>query len=297
MFKKKVKSNFRANLTKRLVFLLSTRFRRKYVQEYPQLAIFAFDYIGYEINVKGRYELNLLEDIRDFLQASAFPFDGCCLDIGANIGNHSVFFSELFSEVISFEPNPKTYELLKFNAYGRNIITHNFGLSDSKSKLPFHQVGLNIGASCIVDNSSSATADFNVDVKRLDSQDEISCKNILLMKIDVEGHEASVLRGAEQTISTHKPLILLEQNQQEFDGGRSESTQILIDMGYKFCLRTPSFNFQRSSVMGSVGKILRFFFGNHIRFVEVSFFEQRTHELILAFHPESHQLLTTPAKK
>ena len=38
------------------------------------------------------------------------------LDIGANIGNHSVFLSKFFKKIHSFEPNPKTYDVLSLNS-------------------------------------------------------------------------------------------------------------------------------------------------------------------------------------
>ena len=42
-------------------------------------------------------------------------FNGTVLDIGANIGNHSLFFSNYFYKVLSFEPHPKIFKVLAIN--------------------------------------------------------------------------------------------------------------------------------------------------------------------------------------
>jgi hypothetical protein len=57
--------------------------------------------------------------------------------------------------------------------------------------------------------------------------------NITLIKIDVEGHEVNVLKGAEKIINECKPLILFELNISAFKNGISEEIEILKKYGYK----------------------------------------------------------------
>ena len=55
------------------------------------------------------------------------------------------------------------------------------------------------------------------------------------IKIDVEGMEPKVLRGAEQTIARHQPIIAMEQHRDDFRGGGSASVAWLTERGYRFC--------------------------------------------------------------
>ena len=90
---------------------------RKHVRDHPQLAVLAFDHIGLCINLDGRYEKRTLDLIRNYLKSVISDLErSVALDIGANIGNHSVYFSDLFEEVFAFEPNPRTFALLRFNS-------------------------------------------------------------------------------------------------------------------------------------------------------------------------------------
>jgi len=96
----------------------------------PQVCLFAFDGIANTINVKGIYERELLDTVFGWLQANAL-IQGVALDIGANIGNHSLYFSKWYDGVFSFEPNAKTFKLLEMNAsLVDNIKSFNFGMSD-----------------------------------------------------------------------------------------------------------------------------------------------------------------------
>ena len=98
----------------------------------PRIAIFAFDHIGLEINNFGIYEENLLNAIMSFLKdmVNLKKFD-LILDVGANIGNHSLYFSNFSKQVFSYEPNPNTFELLKFNTKNlSNINIYNIGISN-----------------------------------------------------------------------------------------------------------------------------------------------------------------------
>ena len=134
---------------------INNKIARKNIKKYPQLAIFSFDDIGLIINLEGRYEneiLLLIEKlIKDNFSDSKFK---TALDIGANIGNHSLFFSQYFSTVYAFEPNPVTYELLKINSTyvskTKNIIPYCYGLSDKTQNLNLRFDPNNIGNSKIV---------------------------------------------------------------------------------------------------------------------------------------------------
>ena len=68
------------------------------------------------------------------------------LDIGANIGNHTIFFAEIFAKVIAFEPNPKTHSVLIINTNNlNNVVCLMVGASSRKTTLNFSVNELNMG--------------------------------------------------------------------------------------------------------------------------------------------------------
>ena len=67
----------------------------------PQLSLYSLDYIGQTIMIDGIYEKRELELIEQWLLSKKpESFKGICLDIGASIGNHSVFYSKKFEKVL-----------------------------------------------------------------------------------------------------------------------------------------------------------------------------------------------------
>ena len=70
------------------------------VKDYPQVACFSQDIISRKIMIDGIFERNELIALKSFLVSEPNPRE-ICLDIGGNIGNHAVFFSGLFEQVIS----------------------------------------------------------------------------------------------------------------------------------------------------------------------------------------------------
>lgn len=136
------------------------------------------------------------------------------LDIGANIGNHSLFFAKFLKceMVYSFEPFPRNISLLKMNMrnYADKSKIFEIALSDKEGKLPLYnsQAG-NFGGFSLhsYSNGSSFIVNPSIDVITLDS---LNLDNISMIKIDVENHENEVLEGAKNTIIRNKPIIFIE---------------------------------------------------------------------------------------
>lgn len=216
-------------ISRRSVHLISVR-------KNQQMAIFANDYIGILINQFGYFEHEELSDLFEYLSPLHAEFeDGVALDIGANIGNHTLFFSNYFRLVHSFEPNPRTYELLKFNTSPvSNVVTHSIGLGDSKGEFELTQDLVNHGLSSMKFTSVSTADPVKVKVDTLDELSFEGQSEICFVKMDVEGFEENVIRGGVKMISKNQPLIILEQHESEFSGGCSPSITLLRGLGYKF---------------------------------------------------------------
>ncbi len=164
------------------------------------------------------YELDLLEYM--FLMIDRSKKNTLAIDVGANIGNHSLFIKSFLADyLIAIEPNPDVLPVLQSNlrnnindftiykcAVGENEGTGEMTMPENADN--------NIGmAKVVCDDSSSgavkiSTIDTLVDEWK-GTYNNYDC-NISLIKIDVEGMELSVLKGAQKTIEKHRPHIFAE---------------------------------------------------------------------------------------
>lgn len=220
-----------------LSYLLSKSQRN--IENYPQVAVFSFDLVSTLINIDGIFDKAEL----NFLREKLFPLIGneCAIDIGANIGNHSLQFSRSFKKVYAFEPNIRTYELMKFNcSQVDNIECFNLAASDTHGKCYAYSSRSNIGGTSIGEKSLSDSKLKTIDkvTFRLVKLDDCECfhqlSSIDFVKIDVEGHESKSIDGFKKMISRHTPVICMEQLRKEISGGSSPSVDILKGMGYQF---------------------------------------------------------------
>ena len=136
------------------------------------------------------------------------------LDIGANIGNHSLFFLKFLNcnKVHSFEPVKDNLKLLKQNTktYTDKNIIYNIALSNKNGNTTLYnsQMHNNGGFSLHnYSNGSSFVVEDSINIRTLDSY---NLNNISMIKIDVENHENEVLDGGRETILRNKPIIFIE---------------------------------------------------------------------------------------
>lgn len=251
-----IKSNFEKALL-RFAYIIISRNSQELSGKYPKLVCFSFDYIGNYINVYGRYEKSLLNKLREIIiqQGNSYTV----LDIGANIGNHAVFFSEFFEEVIAFEPNPKTYSVLKINTELLvNVTCMMIGASSRNATLNFSINELNMGDSRIISDkteiNNEADSNITIDVSPIDAIEEIKDKNIGLIKIDVQGHEVDVIRGMLNTLRKNTPMIVFEQEATEVVGGSSDTVKELKNIGYNYFYAIES---RRSILSSSIPSFIR----------------------------------------
>ncbi len=171
-----------------------------FVPNYP------LDYIQSHIVDNGDfYERKELERIRKYI-----PTNAVILDIGANIGNHSLFWASqgMAKKIYSFEPIKATFNILEKNIFinhFENIIeAKNIGISNKKSKAKIISYSMaNIGGTSLTQSD-----DGNI---QLDFLDNMQFKeHIDFIKIDTEGHELLVLEGAKKTLQKHKPTVFIE---------------------------------------------------------------------------------------
>lgn len=177
------------------------------------------DHITSQILKHGVYDRNLVGFLDVFLEENK---NLVCVDVGANIGAITLPMAQKSKKIISFEPIKEIYELLKMSIQENkieNCSILNMGLSNEKKLTPISiNTNGNIGASSIhADELKTSSQGYNeqqmIDLDLGDNIPELkSSESIDLIKIDVEGHECNVLQGLMCTIERHRPVIILEWN-------------------------------------------------------------------------------------
>jgi len=139
------------------------------------------------------------------------------LDVGANIGCHTVFFAQAVGpegRVLSFEPERVLFQQLCANVALNshdNVLTFNMAVGDNGGTIPVleldHTTRQNFGGLSLAgDSQGPASA---VSLMRIDALQLPDCS---LIKIDVEGMELDVINGASETIERHHPVLYVENN-------------------------------------------------------------------------------------
>lgn len=131
------------------------------------------------------------------------------VDAGAHIGLHTLLMSKCAGRagrVYAFEPQKKLFNELSSNLLLNecsNVIPYHLALSQGTASFHLDKPSHNEGA-CRIDPMANGEL---IEAKALDS---FQIENVSLIKIDVEGHEYHLLRGAANTIKYSRPYIIIE---------------------------------------------------------------------------------------
>lgn len=169
------------------------------------------------------------------------------IDIGANQGEYSIWAARKVGSsgrVIAFEPMDSLFKQLNENIelnrpYNQVFTSIKMGLSNSHGEINLYgKVGSNEGVNTMFPTAEHTELIQNIPLDTLDNQLElIACKQVDFIKIDVEGAELQVLKGAAKTIKKFKPTLLIEVNEEASQAGGYTSDDILSylrEYGYRF---------------------------------------------------------------
>ena len=181
---------------------------------------------------------------RDLLCSLARPSD-VFYDVGAYVGWYSVALAPHVRRVCAFEPIPDICEELLRNIDELpNVYVYMMGLSDSVGVANFHISSREPGTGSLAPLEEERFGVNTIQRRRVSTID-LLCTNRLpppsLIKIDVEGAELRVLKGAAQTISSYHPIIqceMLRKWSRRFDYHPNDIIAFLSGFGYRcYCLR------------------------------------------------------------
>lgn len=158
--------------------------------------------IGQSIRYYGEYTQIELDLLAQYINENTIVYD-----VGGNIGYHCVGFAHRAKHVYSFEPNIKNYKLLEMNTENlKNVTLIKAAVSDTKGKSFISDYELdghgNYGECMMSDTDGQPCITLRIDDLNIDKPHVI--------KIDVEGHELKVFKGAMETIRNNTPVIFYE---------------------------------------------------------------------------------------
>jgi FkbM family methyltransferase len=138
------------------------------------------------------------------------------LDIGANIGATSLLLGQIAKSVVSFEAAPSTFRFLEQNVKASNLANVtlvNVGLG-SKRQVMQITIAPSNRSGAYISNKTEASAGHiqeNVQIETLDGFLEAGA-HVDFIKLDVEGFELEVLKGANEVLRSSRPTVMLEMN-------------------------------------------------------------------------------------
>jgi FkbM family methyltransferase len=198
-----------------------------------KLASLAQNYLSFELFWRGGgYYEPITMLVAQELARSADAF----IDIGSNIGFFTLALSTARPglRVIAFEPNPKNFRLFQANVHLNafsNVTCEPIAMSDISGTAVLYLSPSDMSASLESDFENKPGPSVKVSTTTLDAYlAQRSLAGRLLIKVDVEGHEAAFFKGARRTISTLKPDIISEVTLHNED----LPLDFLSESGYRF---------------------------------------------------------------
>lgn len=213
--------------------------------DHVKLRSYRRDYITKKLKRGNFYEDDLLQ-----LIAEQYGGPGLFVDVGAFVGNHTVFFAKHCKAdgVIAFEPFPETYRLLDHNIRVNRLTSSITAINKAVSSEPG---SLTMSIACKKNrgmNRIDADGRTRVEVTTLDSELADISTPIRFLKIDAEGHGSNVIKGAKSILEHHRPVIAVEVDPEPL----ADISDLLHQSGYiaKSCHNaTPTWIFEHEDRM------------------------------------------------
>jgi len=158
------------------------------------------------------------------------------IDVGSNRGIYAFYLARIGARVHLFEPNPDCIRILRSWASRKpHVVVHPVALSDengyARLLIPVDCEGIQHDASATIEKSR--TGNCQEQIVPSATLDSFRFDQIALIKIDVEGHEFSVLQGGLKTIARDRPALLIEIEKRHLVRSFSASFDLLHKEGYK----------------------------------------------------------------
>ena len=166
-----------------------------------------------------------LDKFLTFIEKNALKFNHV-LDIGAWVGTWTMKINPFCGRVIAFEPDPLHYECLVKNV-PEEVETHQLAVGNDKKMISLSE-----------DNFTQAKrvlGEGNIPMVTIDS---LNFTDVDLIKIDVEGYEMEVLKGADKTLENVKYLMIeLNNNSKKYGSSNLQIETYLRKKGFRIMIK------------------------------------------------------------
>ena len=203
-------------IIRKLIFPSSDK-ELSFINHYGNRLLVNKNTYGFKLKL-GLFEKNELSFLDKFIRK-----DDICLDIGANIGVYSLFFSKRSKKTFCFEPIKINNIIIELNAElnkVKNIKIERIAISDTSGNCDFLVVDESILSGILstqyIKQKAYLKRYYDTDVKetirvKCNTIDSFNYDKVDIVKIDVEGAELKVINGAVKTIKKCMPrLIMME---------------------------------------------------------------------------------------
>jgi FkbM family methyltransferase len=191
-------------------------------------------YVGQSLTRYGEFSASEWQVFGQFVDEKSMV-----IEVGAHIGAHTVPFAKAAFGVEAFEPQEWLCRLLKANLAingCKNVGVNQMALGAKKEEAFFPNLNYNMennyGSVFVKDWRTEVGEEkcFPVMIYALDNFLIGNCPPTF-MKIDAEGSEADVLRGANRVIKQHRPVIYVENDRPE--NSADLLNQLVLELGYR----------------------------------------------------------------
>lgn len=196
----------------------------------------SFDtFIDWSAYYFGAYTKSELCCMKDFLSSVEHPV---VLDVGANVGHHSLFAASVAEQVYAFEPYAPVARKLEQKVADngiKHVYLHSVGLGNENSLKLFSEAqGNNTGTGSFVQSEVNDCQTMELPIVRADDYlPDLELGKIDYIKIDIEGFEVAALQGMLNTLIAHRPVCMFEWSQGELHRDRSAHSDLFPE-GYSF---------------------------------------------------------------
>ena len=180
-------------------------------------------------------------NIQSYTHKIATPHIGSfrtAIDIGSKFGEYTINMIDQFKKIECFEPREKKCKNTFWRHIGdknkKKVNLYHCALGDTNSTVKMNNDKV-YESDWWAENGKNANPDYVITVEQK-TLDSFAFEDVDFIKIDVEGHELQVLQGAVKTLTTYKPVIVLEQNDlvEEWGKGKKfDAMNFLKTIGYK----------------------------------------------------------------
>ncbi len=216
------------NIKKTILNILRKVNNKALQKGFENLYLFSLHGMGYgeSAHFQNSGEEKVMDYVAENLKEKAQAM--CLFDVGANVGGYSLLLKDKFidEKIYAFEPSKKTFERLKFNFKNEpNVIPVNYGLSNINGEvILYYNTELSEGASLYKRKWDNYGVDLDkeekVNVITLDKFcKDNSIEEIDFLKMDAEGNELKILKGAKEMLENKKIRFI----QFEFGGCNIDS--------------------------------------------------------------------------